>query len=84
MGLCVVMIFAPVRDPDRSLSLLRRRAYGFAYFCAFKFAVYGSLYFCAVGVACRSGFMCLLLRFPAARGFRFFELFKCSTAFLRR
>ena len=50
-------------------------------FCAFMFAVYGSLYFCAVGVVCRCGVMFLLLRFPAARGFRFFELFKCSTAF---
>ena len=34
MGLCVVMIFAPVRDPDRLLSLLRRHAYGFACFFA--------------------------------------------------
>lgn len=84
MGLCVVMIFAPVRDSNRSLSLLRRRAYGFAYFCAFMFAFYGSLFFCAVEVVCRCGVMFLLLRFPAARGFRFLELFKCSTAFLRR
>lgn len=53
-------------------------------FCAFMFAVYGSLYFCAVEVVCRCGFMFLLLSFPAARGFRFFELLKRSTAFLCR
>ena len=40
--------------------------------------------FCAVEVDCRCGVMFLLLRFPAAKGFRFFELLKCSTAFLRR
>lgn len=84
MGLCVVMIFAPVRDPDRSLSLLRRRAYGFACFCAFMFAFDGSLCFCAGEADHCCGFMFLLLRFPAARGFRFFELLKRSTAFLRR
>lgn len=38
-------------------------------FCAFMFAVYGSLYFCAVGVACRSGVMFLLLSFSAASSF---------------
>lgn len=45
MGLCVVMIFAPVRDPDRSLPLLWRHAYGFECFCVFMFAFYGSLCF---------------------------------------
>lgn len=84
MGLCVVMIFAPVRDLDRSLSLLRRHAYGFECFCVFMFAFYRSLCFCAVEVDRCCGFMFLLLSFSAARGFRFFELLKRSTAFLRR
>lgn len=44
-ALCVVKVFALACGIDRSLSLLRRRAYGFAYFCAFMFAVYGSLFF---------------------------------------
>ena len=41
----------------------------------------GRYFFCAVEVACRCGFMFLLLSFSAARGFRLFELLKRSTAF---
>ena len=70
LWVCVLSrFFALACGIDRSLSLLRRRAYGFAYFCVFMFAVYGSLYFCAVGVACRCGVMFLLLSFSAASGF---------------
>ena len=82
LWVCVLSrFFALAYGIDRSLLLLRRRAYGFECFCAFMFAFYGSLYFCAVEVVCRSGFMLLLLSFPAARGFRLFELLKRSTAF---
>ena len=67
---CVLSrFFALACGIDRSLSLLWRHAYGFAYFCAFMFAVYGSLYFCAVEAACRCGVMFLLLSFSAASGF---------------
>lgn len=71
------------------IPIVRYRCYGVMLMALRAFArlclrFTGRYFFCAVEVGYRFGFMFLLLRFPAARGFRLFELLKRSTAFLRR